>query len=216
MTAALLLFDATGDALGAAVGISFGIAMIVFMLMFFFVLWLDTRNDKQRWKLSDEMHTKDLELQKGIWDAQRELRQMIYDAKSEVRKEITDSERHLWDALAKVRADLPVNTSEDRERESMDALWTSLMAANRERAERALERLERKKKQQQPKADGQQAAPGYDIDEGLKRLEQTIANLTPSDDATMQRIDASLKRTLENLKRSREIQRSTDALLEGE
>jgi hypothetical protein len=91
----------------------------------------------------------------------------------------------------------------------MDAEWALLLAQSRAQ----LERIERKK---QPKADGQQAVLEYDIDAGLKKLEQTITNMTPSEDETMQRIDVNLRRILKNLKRTREIQKGTDALMEGQ
>lgn len=196
MITCLLLFDQTADAVSVAIGVG----SIFFLILFFLILWFDTRSDTKRWELRERMDKKDLELQQAIWDTQRESRQMVYDAKSELRKEISDTERRLREALAKARAAL----TPDLERELMDANWASLLAESRARAERARERLKRRNQ------------PPDDIDEGLKRLEQTIANLTPSDNEALQRADASLKRILENLKRIREMQRGTDALLEGE
>jgi hypothetical protein len=219
MIALLLLFDnptpvSTGDALATAFSAAFGVGMVLFFILFWFILWFDTRQDKKNWELRDLIYKETREVRDLIYKEARELRDMIWKAEHDFRHTAADNERRSRDALDSLRKELKSRP----EGESLDAQWALLLAESRERAERARERLKRRRQPQPPtnaEVD-QPATPENDLDEGLKRLEQTITNLTPTDNEALQRADASLKRILENLKSIREIQKGTDALLEGE
>ena len=204
MITCLLLFDQTADIVAS---ITLGVGSVLFMILFFAILWFDQRRDKLHWELDSRVNKQHWELQGQMHKEYLELRTMVWDAQRELRKEIRESEQRSRDALEKLRAPL----TPDLEREVMsEAEWVLLLARGRAQ----LERIERKNR---PNAgDAQQAAPEFDIDAGLKKLEETIASLTPSYDERMQRIDDSLRRILENLKRTREIQMGTEALLEGQ
>jgi hypothetical protein len=191
MIACLLLFDQTAVAVSAAIGVG----SILFLILFFIIMWYDQRHDSKRWELSVRMDKEDRELREQMYKDHSELRDRISVTERELRTKISDTDRQLRDALSKLRADLTtVRTSEERER--MDALWASLLAESRERVERI-------KRKNQPTTT--EPPPSDDIDAGLKHLEQTIANFSPTDDETFQRIDASLKRCAEHLKKSAEF-----------